>query len=49
MENKTLQAWRERDGYHEIGGRRIFVVEEGEGEEALDFLHGYRTLSDREP
>ncbi|MCB9476816.1 MAG: alpha/beta hydrolase [Deltaproteobacteria bacterium] len=41
----TFDEWRARGRYAEINGRRVFVVEQGEGPRALVLLHGYPSFS----
>lgn len=37
----SLETWKSRGAYHQIGQHKIFVIDEGQHEETIAILHGY--------
>lgn len=45
MQAPSFEEWQERGTYHEVYGKKLFVIDEGNHEETIVISHGFPTCS----
>lgn len=45
MKAPTFEEWQQRGTYHEVYGKKLFVIDEGDHEETLVISHGFPSCS----